>query len=114
MEQYFDIGHGLIASSSPIRDHLLVHNGRAYVRFLDYLGVPSQLDHLSIEQLIALNRKREQLLHSGALQASTARFVFESLVQLVEPTSILEIGPGRSPISIGDLQCKNSQDSDYP
>lgn len=77
-------------------------DGRPYERFLDSLYLPSTTNLLTPEQIIVINRFRERHINSDSqfeYNRSVKQLISDLCIRL-KPESVLEIGPGKFPISV--------------
>lgn len=70
------------------------------IRFLDYLWLPCAVNDLSHDQIITINRYREEQLKLDIQYkyATQTREVFGAVMQAVKPAALLEIGCGKFPL----------------
>jgi len=91
---------GIISAKVGFPARTFIHNGQLYLRFMDYIGVPCRLDELTTEQIQLINRMREDLIAAAQVDVSNSRRVFESMLSMIEPGNMLELGPGKFPLRI--------------
>lgn len=96
-----DIGNGIYKSAAAIADKEIEIDGHVYFRFLDYLWLPNPTHLLTAEQIISINRFREERYKNDAQFGYHQRYcdLISKFIHRAEHASILEVGCGRFPIA---------------
>lgn len=84
------------------KNHLI--NGKTYFRFCDFIFIPELPENLSDEQVKVVNRIRLMFIeqHPDFTKNKYIRERFLQFVNLLNPTKVLEIGPGINPLLNND------------
>jgi len=84
---------------SIVPPHSISIKNKTYFRFCDFIFIPRDTYLLSQEQVIVVNQIRTKYfeIHPQFKMNDTVRNRFKSWVEILEPRSILEFGPGLNP-----------------
>jgi SAM-dependent methyltransferase len=100
--QLLHYSHGVYFSESldPDLPVELEINGRRHQRFLDYIYIPGETEDLTGDQILAVNELRQRLLESPSAREVNGRVreIFIKAIEVANPRSLLEVGPGINPI----------------
>lgn len=108
------LGNDLWVSREEEGAPTIVLNGKTYSRFLDRLYIPGPTTSLSIRQVVAINRYREQHIASDPqfTYRDAIRQLFAQVLSDLRPVCVAEIGPGRFPLSLPQFRSYSAVEID--
>lgn len=89
--------------------------GNEYFRFMDMFYIPSKTTHLNTKQIMVINRRREELVANDRQFAYCRKIhrVFRNIIKDYDPTSLIEVGPGKFPLAVHENSKYVAVDIDY-
>jgi len=86
---------------SIILPHSILLNGKLYFRFCEFIFIPDSTESLSPDQVIIVNQIRAEYFkkHPQFNVNNIVKGVFKSMIEILNPTTVLEFGPGFNPLT---------------
>lgn len=98
--------------STVPKEHMI--DGRLFHRFCDFILIPCLTENLLPQQVVLVNSIRAKYLNHGQFVVNTTvRKYFLKLIQVVEPTTMLELGPSVNPLISQPSQPNNCFLADF-
>lgn len=95
--------------------HSISIGGKIYYSFCDFILIPNATDLLSQEQVIVVNQIRTKYFktHPQFKLNNIVQKKFKLMVEILEPNSILEFGPGSNPFTPENTTNKQLHYADF-
>jgi ubiquinone/menaquinone biosynthesis C-methylase UbiE len=100
---------------SIILPQTVLLNDKTYFRFCDFILIPDSTESLSQEQVSIVNQIRSDYFgtHPQFHTNNTVREKFQSMIDLLNPTTIFEFGPGSNPFTLANDNDKQFYYADF-
>lgn len=81
--------------------HSFLLNGKLYFRFCEFIFIPDSTESLSPDQVIIVNQIRAVYFktHPQFHVNIIVKELFKSMIEVLNPTTVLEFGPGFNPLT---------------